>query len=227
MCIRDRSTWDRPVFPEDKRFADAYFRGGIEEEREERRRFKQEQEDEHLRNHYAFRDMIDRFRREGQARQEGEGQQQQEEVNNNDVSHSSRNDQSLPTYYSENTQSDNEQSSRVNKNESLNQSSDHYSESDKERQKDISEDKLDIDASASSISRDSSVKSLNINRNIINNDNPNNNNILQSVEDSLNLSQDLDKSKAKLEELQISNDQNTQEEQQQVEELTSHYDELD
>ena len=31
---------DRPVFPEDRRFAEAFFRGGFEEERKERDAFK-------------------------------------------------------------------------------------------------------------------------------------------------------------------------------------------
>ena len=33
---------DRPVFEEDKRYAEAYFRGGIEEERNERKKVLQE-----------------------------------------------------------------------------------------------------------------------------------------------------------------------------------------
>ena len=53
---------DRPVFPEERRFAEAFHKGGIELEREERAKYKKEQEDEHLRNHYAFRDMIERYR---------------------------------------------------------------------------------------------------------------------------------------------------------------------
>ncbi len=31
---------DRPVFPEERRFVEAFFRGGIEEEREERKKYK-------------------------------------------------------------------------------------------------------------------------------------------------------------------------------------------
>jgi len=54
------------VFPEERRFAEAFHKRGIELEREERAKYKKEQEDEHLRNHYAFRDMIERWRQEVQ-----------------------------------------------------------------------------------------------------------------------------------------------------------------
>jgi dynein assembly factor 1, axonemal len=50
---------DRPVFPEDRRFAEAFARGGLQEEREERKRWNQEKEDERMRNHLAFKEMID------------------------------------------------------------------------------------------------------------------------------------------------------------------------
>lgn len=60
---------DRPVFPEERRFAEAFHKGGIELEREERAKFKKEQEDEHLRNHYAFRDMIERYRQEAREKE--------------------------------------------------------------------------------------------------------------------------------------------------------------
>ncbi len=33
---------DRPVFPEERRFVEAFFRGGIQEERLERQKYKQE-----------------------------------------------------------------------------------------------------------------------------------------------------------------------------------------
>ena len=49
---------DRPVFEEDRRFAEAFMRGGIEEERAERRRWNQEKEDRWRRNHEAFRQMV-------------------------------------------------------------------------------------------------------------------------------------------------------------------------
>ena len=51
---------DRPVFPEDRRYAEAFVRGGAEEERKERQKWKEEQEQEQLRNHLQFRNMMDR-----------------------------------------------------------------------------------------------------------------------------------------------------------------------
>lgn len=49
---------DRPVFPEDRRFVSAFYQGGIEAEREERKAFQREKEEERLRNHLAFHAMI-------------------------------------------------------------------------------------------------------------------------------------------------------------------------
>lgn len=57
---------DRPVFPEERRFVEAFFRGGIEEERAERIKYKKEQEDQHWANHRAFREMIENYKREAE-----------------------------------------------------------------------------------------------------------------------------------------------------------------
>ena len=59
---------DRPVFPEDSRYANAFMRGGIAEERLERQKVRQEKEDEHKRNMDAFRTMVDNAKREGSER---------------------------------------------------------------------------------------------------------------------------------------------------------------
>lgn len=55
---------DRPVFPEERRFCEAFARGGLEEERKERALYKKEKEEEHMRNHMQFREMIMRAREE-------------------------------------------------------------------------------------------------------------------------------------------------------------------
>jgi hypothetical protein len=43
---------------------EAFFRGGIEAEREERKLWKKEQEEEHWRNHIAFKDMLAKYKQE-------------------------------------------------------------------------------------------------------------------------------------------------------------------
>lgn len=50
---------DRPVFDDERRFVEAFFRGGIEEEKKERVKYRQEQEDEHWKNHNAFKQMLE------------------------------------------------------------------------------------------------------------------------------------------------------------------------
>lgn len=59
---------DRPVFDEDRRHAEAFARGGIEEERKERATIKKENEEYHEKNRQAFRDMIAKARAEKAAK---------------------------------------------------------------------------------------------------------------------------------------------------------------
>ena len=61
---------DRPVFPEDRRRAEAYARGGIEEERKEMKLIKQEKEAKHWANHDAFLLMVNKAKEEKKASEE-------------------------------------------------------------------------------------------------------------------------------------------------------------
>lgn len=45
-------------------FSEAYCLGGLDLERQERANYKKEQEDSHMANHRAFRDMMDRYKKE-------------------------------------------------------------------------------------------------------------------------------------------------------------------
>ena len=49
---------DRPVFDEDRRFAEAFFAGGEEEEEKEKFKFKKEEEAKHIRNHLMFKELL-------------------------------------------------------------------------------------------------------------------------------------------------------------------------
>ena len=55
---------DRPVFDDDRRNAEAFARGGLEEERKERAIIQQEKADRDERNRIAFKDMIKQARAE-------------------------------------------------------------------------------------------------------------------------------------------------------------------
>lgn len=63
---------DRPVFEEDRRRAEAFAKGGLEEERAEIRRLKKEKEDKHWANHEAFMLMINKAKQEKKEKEEAE-----------------------------------------------------------------------------------------------------------------------------------------------------------
>lgn len=65
---------DRPVFDEDRRFAEAFSRGGLDEERKERETVKKEKDDAHWRNHEAFREMLRKAKEERIKQKEEEEQ---------------------------------------------------------------------------------------------------------------------------------------------------------
>jgi len=65
---------DRPVFPEDRRCAEAFMRGGLEEERKEREKIKQEKNEQDERNRKAFEEMIHKAREEAKKEQRNAAQ---------------------------------------------------------------------------------------------------------------------------------------------------------
>eukprot|EP00747_Dinoflagellata_sp_TGD_P164201 gnl/TRDRNA2_/TRDRNA2_183793_c0_seq1.p1 gnl/TRDRNA2_/TRDRNA2_183793_c0~~gnl/TRDRNA2_/TRDRNA2_183793_c0_seq1.p1 ORF type:complete len:576 (+),score=164.24 gnl/TRDRNA2_/TRDRNA2_183793_c0_seq1:119-1846(+) len=61
-CTNLKYLDDRPVFQDDRRAAEAFNRGGIEEERAERRRIKEQEKENHRKNMDAFSRMIEDVR---------------------------------------------------------------------------------------------------------------------------------------------------------------------
>jgi dynein assembly factor 1 len=61
---------DRPVFVDDRRHAEAFSRGGLDEERKERDKIKQEKNEKDEMNRQAFKDMIAKARAERKAAEE-------------------------------------------------------------------------------------------------------------------------------------------------------------
>jgi len=55
---------DRPVFEDDRRYAEAFGRGGLEEEKEERVKIRQERDRKHEEYHKNFKAMMDKARAE-------------------------------------------------------------------------------------------------------------------------------------------------------------------
>ncbi|CAG9322615.1 unnamed protein product [Blepharisma stoltei] len=61
---------DRPVFDEDRRFAMAFLRGGIQAEREERRQYEKEVEEKRMLEHHRFREIAMKHRNDRLGREE-------------------------------------------------------------------------------------------------------------------------------------------------------------
>lgn len=61
---------DRPVFMEDRRHAEAYYRGGIDAERAERELMRKERDEEQQRQHKAFKNMMRQAREDKRAADE-------------------------------------------------------------------------------------------------------------------------------------------------------------
>ena len=59
---------DTPIYAEDRRRAEAYFRGGNEEERQELDWIKKEKREVHINNHNDFKAEIQRIRDEKEAK---------------------------------------------------------------------------------------------------------------------------------------------------------------
>jgi len=69
---------DRPVFKEDRRYAEAFDRGGLDEERAERDLIKKERDQASHDYHVNFKDMMRRAREERRAAEEAESKKQAE-----------------------------------------------------------------------------------------------------------------------------------------------------
>lgn len=65
---------DRPVFEEDRRRAEAFARGGMDEERKEIKKIKKEKDDKHWSSHEAFKLMVNKAKLEKKTRDEEEAE---------------------------------------------------------------------------------------------------------------------------------------------------------
>ncbi len=61
---------DKPVFEDERRFSEAFYRGGIEEERRERTKYKQEKLDADNKRLQDFRDLVETWKPEKKLKEE-------------------------------------------------------------------------------------------------------------------------------------------------------------
>jgi len=76
---------DRPVFEDDRRYAEAYYKGGYDEERKERDVVKEEQRAKDKRNRDAFKDMMKKAREEKRLADEAKAAKAAEDKENQPV----------------------------------------------------------------------------------------------------------------------------------------------
>lgn len=92
---------DRPVFPDERRYAEAFARGGLEAEREERAKVKAEEEQKQRDQHLAFEEFMRRAREEREEKERLAALERRQ--NGDDQSQSSReasvDPNALDTYY--------------------------------------------------------------------------------------------------------------------------------
>ena len=65
---------DRPVFEEDRRRAEAFARGGMDEERKEIKKIKKEKDDKHWSSHEAFKLMVNKAKLDKKSKDEEEAE---------------------------------------------------------------------------------------------------------------------------------------------------------
>ena len=76
---------DRPVFEEDRRRAEAYLRGGMDEERAEMKLLKKEKDEKHWANHNAFRLMVSNARKEKEEREAQEATKDEKKLSMKEI----------------------------------------------------------------------------------------------------------------------------------------------
>lgn len=149
---------DRPVFPEDRIFSEAWYTGGVEAEREARKKWKSDQEEIQRQNTLAFRAMCDAAKREHDEKLENEKESDIKSLNTEEKNN-------LDTYYSS-TDKDSEKilkesdsANRSTNKESLHDKSDSMSNS-KEIDESLSDRVISTEKSQSNTEKNSETNSM-------------------------------------------------------------------